>query len=113
MGRPTVIICGRRNCTHCGRWRPITDFTCLRRDANGEAIWLNSWCRPCDNERRRVRDPQARLRKAENARIWRRLRAEQEGRQVTSYKVLNPWTGNRITVAALDAYLSRKEAMSR
>jgi len=108
MGRPTVIVCARRNCSHCGRWRPISDFGCLRRDPDGEAVWINSWCRACDRARRRPTSPLERLRKAENARMWRRLRAEAEGRTVAAYRVLNPFTGHRVQLESLERYMRKK-----
>jgi hypothetical protein len=108
MGRHTVVILARRNCSVCGRWRPITDYPCKRRDPDtGEAIWLYSMCISCDRARHLNPPPAERLRRAENARIARRLRAEAEGRQMKAYKILNPWTGRRVSVQALNAYMKR------
>lgn len=114
MGRPKVIVCGRRNCAKCGRWRHISDFSAQRRDpATGEVLWLQAYCHVCEHERMRelAKDPIWRLRKAENLRIARRLRAEQDGRSVTAYRVKNPFTGNRVSIERLNAELTRRGVM--
>jgi len=107
MGRPLLVIAGRRNCTKCGRWRPVSDFSVNRRWPDGTVRWLNSYCWACEQRRAResARDPWWRMRKAENARILRRLRAEAEGRTVAAYKVVNPFTGNRVRLESLERYL--------
>jgi hypothetical protein len=110
MGRPVSVVCGRRNCTKCGRWRHVSDFSANRRDpVTGDVRWINSYCIACERARWRetLSDPMARLRKAENLRIARRLEAEREGKTVANYKVKNPFTGNRITVSDLEKYLKR------
>jgi hypothetical protein len=49
------IICGRRNCSRCGRWRLVIDFRATRRNENGEVVILNSWCNHCHREESRSR----------------------------------------------------------
>jgi hypothetical protein len=111
MGRPRLVICGRRNCAKCGRWRHVSDFSANRRDPEtGEVLWLNGYCVACEHARMRERaeDPLWRLAKAEYARIRRRLRAEQEGRTIAAYPVKSPWTGRRMSVERLNAELTRR-----
>lgn len=43
------VICGRKNCTKCGRWRHAFDFG---RKPHG----LQSWCKACQREAARVRE---------------------------------------------------------
>jgi hypothetical protein len=43
------IVCGRKFCAQCGRWRIISDFT---REANRHKDTLRSWCVTCTNRKK-------------------------------------------------------------
>jgi hypothetical protein len=47
---PDSVICGRKNCTSCGRWRHAFDFGYEQRT---HTIYLRSECKPCALKRRR------------------------------------------------------------
>jgi hypothetical protein len=44
------VICGRKNCTNCGRWRHAYEFTYERR---GTTYYMRSECRVCARNRRK------------------------------------------------------------
>lgn len=49
------VICGRRNCAVCGRWRHIIDFRTYDRSKYGGKVYLSMTCRHCDNAKERER----------------------------------------------------------
>lgn len=73
------VICGRKFCTHCGRWRIVPDFRCVidRRCARGYR--LDSFCVACrrrvQREYYRQQTPSQRAKRREDAAFYRdRLR---------------------------------------
>jgi transcriptional regulator with XRE-family HTH domain len=70
MGRPNPVICGRKFCARCGRWRHVVDFR-PRRDAK---TGLTSYCDTClrvvGRETRAARTLEQRERNREYQRIW-------------------------------------------
>lgn len=50
---------GRKNCTRCGRWRPVTDFDANTAKhtlaASGRPMILRAMCKVCDKQRVRAR----------------------------------------------------------
>jgi hypothetical protein len=62
------LVCGRRHCTACGRWRHGLDFACNRR----EPLMLAGRCRTCMRRQQRAarRDPQRGELRREYQRIW-------------------------------------------
>jgi hypothetical protein len=44
-----AIVCGRKFCSACGKWRLVSDFPCRRRDP----LRLQGRCHPCTNAYRR------------------------------------------------------------
>lgn len=71
------VVCGRKFCSICGRWRPAVDFSCYRRDP----LKLASRCRTCaraDGLAMR-RDPQRGELRREYDRIWKEGRRRAAG----------------------------------
>jgi hypothetical protein len=46
---------GRRHCTKCGRWRPVTDFHVARLHHSGRPLSLRSVCMACNRNIQRER----------------------------------------------------------
>lgn len=70
-------VLGRKFCPHCGRWRPVSDFSVKRRAVSG----LSPTCLTCDRvemrERRRHRTPAQRA----GVREYQRMYAEAKRRE--------------------------------
>lgn len=49
------IVLGRKFCSGCGCWRPVSDFSPWRDKRFGGKIRLQSRCRACERERARIR----------------------------------------------------------
>lgn len=47
---------GRRHCTRCGHWRPITDFRYARLHFSGRPYNLRAKCNACERQDRRERE---------------------------------------------------------
>lgn len=52
--RKTPVVCGRKHCTRCGRWRLLLDFHPRERDAAGEVIAWQAMCKVCARRSERV-----------------------------------------------------------
>jgi transcriptional regulator with XRE-family HTH domain len=52
--RKAPIVCGRKHCTRCGRWRLLLDFHPRERNAEGEAIAWQAMCKACSRQSERV-----------------------------------------------------------
>jgi transcriptional regulator with XRE-family HTH domain len=82
-GNPNPIVCGRRFCAICGRFRHACDF---RPDPANATSGLRSYCRICDARRKRARyarrtAEEKRLRR-EYDRFWAEARRRREGAAV-------------------------------
>lgn len=74
---PNPLVCGRKFCAVCGRWRHACDF---RLRTNGR---LESWCRTCERARnrhaRRTMNEEQREHRREYERIWTEAKRRAEG----------------------------------
>lgn len=63
------IVCGRKFCAGCGRWRHVIDFSVHARKPQ---VYLDSYCRGCRRRWRRayLADPAVRERHREYHRFW-------------------------------------------
>src|SRR5881628_3070787 len=52
--RPPSVVCGRKFCTRCGRWRLLVDFYARRYDQDGNAVWWQSCCMNCGLIEKRI-----------------------------------------------------------
>lgn len=71
-GNPNPIVCGRKFCSKCGRWRLISDFDLLKsKDRIG---CLRAWCQACqrisNRESQARQTEEQRERRREYQRIW-------------------------------------------
>jgi hypothetical protein len=76
------VVCGRRFCNICGRWRHIVDFGVDSRTRRGTPITFSSKCRVCDRNQKRVKKgalPRAVGSAPRELRLeWRRLNTEEK-----------------------------------
>ena len=82
-GTPNPVICGRKFCSHCGRWRLVAvDFELVRR---GRRLRFRSYCRTCQrlsnraSTRRLVNDARRLALRREYQRIWAEGKRRQDG----------------------------------
>jgi hypothetical protein len=52
---PNPVVCGRKFCSRCGRWRQTCDFHVHRRWPNGSARDFQTWCMACTRTAARER----------------------------------------------------------
>ena len=80
------IVCGRKFCAQCGRWRHVVDFQRERRNTGSGG--LRSYCRTCSEIKRRTRMADARRRQElrEYQRIWADARRRQAGVPIRNFK---------------------------
>lgn len=80
-GHPNPVVCGRKFCSKCGRWRHIVDFDVQR--ARGREPRLRSWCRTCQRVYNRGsnarRSEQQRELAREYQRIWHEVQRRRAG----------------------------------
>lgn len=79
-GQPNPVVCGRKFCSKCGRWRLVAiDFDIQRTNGNR----LRSWCRTCqrlvNREVRARRTEKQRELRREYQRIWMEARRRKQG----------------------------------
>jgi hypothetical protein len=78
-GLSNPVVCGRKFCAHCGRWRHVCDFGHKSRAKTG----LSSWCETCTRklarEVRARRTPEQRELVREYQRIWSEGRRREAG----------------------------------
>lgn len=72
------IVCGRKFCAGCGRWRHICDFSSNKREPK---LALNSRCRTCERiaQREMRADPMRGGLRREYERIWHESKRRQRG----------------------------------
>lgn len=61
------IVCGRKHCATCQRWRHVSDFYCRHRTPSGAMRDLNGSCKKCQDRAQRER-----LARSEEAQAKRR-----------------------------------------
>lgn len=75
------VICGRKICGRCGRWRPVSDF---RRRGRSASAGLGSYCNACERQRRRgwwtTATPAQRELVNEYHRFWREAKRAEAGK---------------------------------
>lgn len=81
MPKRNPIMCGRKFCTGCGRWRHVVDFACHTRDENGEMTLVAGTCRACTRllNRETKSNYSTRLEIAEYNRVWQEKRRRRLG----------------------------------
>jgi hypothetical protein len=87
LGRylPRPLVCGRKHCARCGRWRHACDFACV----NGELV---SWCRTCKGAWHRVhyRDEPSYSRRLEYMRIYHEAKRREAGMKPRQFSEERP-----------------------
>lgn len=77
-----AVVCGRKHCASCGRWRHLVDFHPVRR---ANRIYADAYCRACRRVRKRNDYAKRRLdrewmeRKREYYRFWTEVRRRRAG----------------------------------
>ena len=94
-GNRNPVICGRKFCAHCGRWRPQCDFVSLHNRPRGI-------CQAClrihQRQQYRQRTPEQIAARREYERIWREGERRRLGVTPRSYR-------NRTTVVDRPEYV--------
>jgi hypothetical protein len=85
------VVCGRKFCARCGRWRHVCDF---ERDPRNRTSGLYSWCRACHRiwkrERYARRTPAERELINEYRRIWNEVQRRRAGIPPRNWRTLRP-----------------------
>lgn len=78
-GTPNPVVCGRKFCAKCGRWRLAMDFDVQR--SPGRPDRLRSWCRTCQriSLRRYPATKRQRELRREYQRIWQEVQRRRAG----------------------------------
>lgn len=79
QGRPNPIVCGRKFCPKCGRWRLIVYFRMQRTVGRPER--LRPWCETCDRIGNRQTKANRTEKQLELAREYQRFWTEVKRRQ--------------------------------
>lgn len=67
------IVCGRKHCATCQRWRHVSDFYCRHRTPSGAMRDLNGSCKKCQDRAQRerlARSEEARRKRREYQRLY-------------------------------------------
>ena len=92
-GRNNPIVCGRKLCTVCGRWRPVSDFPLWRCPDGARLAPRCDACVRAYLRRRYHREtPEQRKLRREYGRIWREAKRRERGVPV------RPWGGRKRSV---------------
>jgi hypothetical protein len=78
-GRPNPVVCGRKFCARCGRWRHVADFRPRRGTKTGLASWCETCTRIVGRERRAKWTPEEHALIKEYQRIWSESRRREAG----------------------------------
>ena len=86
-GVPNPVVCGRKFCCYCGRWRHVCDFRpCHRNTRSG----LNSLCETCQRVKSREQRARAtakqREKRREYQRLWHYMRRREAGVPERAYQ---------------------------
>jgi hypothetical protein len=90
-GTPNPVVCGRKFCAQCGRWRLVMDFN--RQFLRGR--WrFRAWCRTCqrikDRQYRAERTEYQRELEREYQRIWREGQRRRAGTPPRRWRTPRP-----------------------
>jgi hypothetical protein len=82
------VTCGRRVCTGCRRWRPVSDFSPNRREASGRVIRFSPRCMTCTRiyQRQLNEDAARRASKRERNRMYAESKRREQGVPVRPLK---------------------------
>jgi hypothetical protein len=84
-GQPNPIVCGRKFCATCGRWRPLSDFR-VHRDVRLRLSYCDACLRRMARERREAMTPQQIENRREYDRFYNYGRRRARGQPVREWR---------------------------